>query len=126
MAGGKVSMKPTVSSRNAMTLILAKAIVRTRHNRLNTNHAASQTRIAPVVTPESVPVGLYKLSRLPIAGDASAEKARTPNAAQPMPVARMAAPAGPLHDASLSTGLGLIFHLPSERSPNRRARVRIC
>ena len=58
MNGGNVSRKPTNSRVNAATLIPPIAIARVRHIRCNTSHATSQTMIATVVTPESVPVGL--------------------------------------------------------------------
>src|SRR5579863_3478967 len=102
MTGGKVRRKPTASSMKATTLIFASETDRQHQNRFSTNHITSQTIIAPVVTPDSVPVGLYILSRRPNAGDASPANASTPRVAQPIPVARIAAAAGPFGDTSRS------------------------
>ena len=57
MNGVKVSSKPIASPTNAATLTLAMATVLSRHWRFRTYHDTSQTMIATVVTPESVPTG---------------------------------------------------------------------
>ena len=58
MNGGKVSRNPTAKRAKAATLILAMDTVCMCHMRFKANQATSQTTIATVVTPESVPVGL--------------------------------------------------------------------
>lgn len=58
MTGGNVSSRPTTSRMNAATLTSARATVFVAQARVGTNHETSQTMIATVETPDSVPAGL--------------------------------------------------------------------
>ncbi len=74
---------------NAATGPIASVFFRQRQFR--NVQVTSQIRIAAVVTPESGPVGLKKMSALLIEANLSAAMARTARAKEPMPAERMAA-----------------------------------
>src|SRR5665213_4381183 len=100
MNGGNVSNSAARKITIAAQLTPAMFTARRAHRRESRNHAASQTTMAPSVTPESGPVGFQTSIAAATRGTASATSASTPRVKQPIAAASTAAAPGPLAGAS--------------------------
>ena len=99
-----------------MTIISEARLTRDRftvlalQSRERTAHAASQARMAAVVTPERGPVGSQMVNRCARGAIASPARANTPNVKQPVAAANTAAAPGPLAGMEVSLVMRAYLH----------------
>src|ERR1019366_502562 len=108
MKGGKVNRNPAASIAYATTLIRLSRKLRVRQRTARSSQANSQTPTAPVLTPESGPLGRQMLKVVPTTGHRSPAVVKRPSASEPIPVARIAAAPRPFgRDPRTSSGVAV-------------------
>jgi hypothetical protein len=93
--GGNVPTTPTANRSALAATTGANATSRRRHARCRPNHDVKKAPVATPALPVNGPAGGHQFRAFAISGEASAKDVITPSAAQPNPLAMMAAASGP-------------------------------